>query len=102
MFSKKLPKLKTLELLITYSIFPKSHSHRIKGHVMGETTTSQISDSFVYLEIPVHNLGGVQVVQSGDYFGTVEARAVLREHPLSRQMEKQLQDKQQGQDCNNY
>lgn len=39
---------------------------------------------------------------SPDYFSTVEMHAVLREHPLSRQMEKQLQDKQQGQDCNNY
>lgn len=61
-----------------------------------------LSPFSVYLEISVHNLGRVQVVEGGNDLGAVEARAVLGEHPFSRQMEKQLQGKQQGQDCNNY
>lgn len=43
-----------------------------------------------YLKITVNNLGRMQVVQSRDDFCSVEARAVLREHPFSRQMKKQL------------
>lgn len=35
----------------------------------------------------------MQVVKSRDNLGAVEARALLREHPLSGQMEKQLREK---------
>lgn len=52
--------------------------------------------SCVYLEVPVHNLGWMQVVESWDNLGAVEARALLREHSFSGQMEKQLQEKQIG------
>lgn len=50
----------------------------------------------VYLEVPIHNLGRVQVVQRRDDLGAVEARALLGEHPLSGQMEKQLREKGGG------
>lgn len=50
----------------------------------------------VYLEVPVHNLGWMQVVESRNNLCAVEARALLWEHPFSGQMEKQLREKEEG------
>ena len=38
----------------------------------------------------------MQVVKSRDDLGAIEARALLWEHPLSGQMEKQLREKEGG------
>lgn len=108
--------LQTLHLLITFcksrvtsARMKEEHRTSKSFQRTGENTLVCIElviwvtyGLFVYLEIPIHYLGGVQVVQGRDDLCTVETRAVLWEHPFSRQMEKQLQDKQQGQDCNNY
>lgn len=71
-------------------VFPQIADH---SHPWPPTCLHSVS---VYLEVPVHNLGWMQVVKSRDDLGAIEARALLWEHPLSGQMEKQLREKEGG------
>ena len=52
---------------------------------------SRAGGSAAHLQVPVHHVARVEVLQRRHDLGAVEARPVFREHPLSRQVEEELE-----------